>query len=229
MGNRLGRWNCYTTILLHLIVIIPPLVPMRTHSYNSVVTCNYPFSCTVNNPCGKAYNPRYVAIVHGRDIPSDGDGVLSVVNNADGSTTINVCEGTQTIITLRDNSTWNCQSPVIGPPNNSTRNIEWQYGQDPTGAITNTITGAVNIAALAAHLLPAAEFHQLLMELLRSAMPSQYRPHAWQVSISGFTLNTGTRSVTGPTRNMFPHPLTLMLLRPPPHLLRPAGQSASEM
>ena len=33
-------------------------------------------------------------------------------------------------------------------PNTDPRNIEWLYGRDPLGAITNTITGAVDIATL---------------------------------------------------------------------------------
>ncbi len=130
----------------------PPLA-MRTHTYSNVTSCNYVFTCGVKNPCGKTFSPQYVAIVHGRDQATDGDGVLQIVNNADGTTAINVCAGTQSTITLRDNSTWNCQNPTVSGgltavPNNSTRNIEWQYGQDPTGVAFNTITGTVTIATL---------------------------------------------------------------------------------
>ena len=60
---------------------------------------------------------------------------------------------TQSVVTLRDNSTWNCQNPVLPGgltpvPNVDPRNIEWLYGRDPGGAIFNTITGTVNIATL---------------------------------------------------------------------------------
>ena len=72
-----------------------PTLAMRTHTYSSVTNCNYVFSCGVKNPCGKTYSPQYVAVVHGRDINTDGDGRLRLVNNAGGSSVINVCAGTQ--------------------------------------------------------------------------------------------------------------------------------------
>ncbi|MFZ2339144.1 MAG: PKD domain-containing protein [Bacteroidales bacterium] len=130
-----------------------PTLALRTHTYTTATTCNYVFSNTVRNPCGETRSVQYVAVVHGRDIPSDGDGMLSIVNNANGSSTIQVCEGSQSIVTLLDNSTWNCQSPVLPGgltpvPNLDTRNIEWLYGRDPAGVVYNTITGTVNIASL---------------------------------------------------------------------------------
>ncbi|MGA1977623.1 MAG: PKD-like domain-containing protein, partial [Bacteroidales bacterium] len=133
---------------------IPPLA-MRTHTYSNVTSCNYVFSNGIKNPCGETRGVQYVAVVHGREISSDGDGNTAIVNNADGTSTINVCAGTQSIITLRDASTWNCQNPTVpggltAVPNSSTRNIEWQYGEDPTGAVFNTITGTVTIAGLGA-------------------------------------------------------------------------------
>ena len=65
-------------------------------------------------------------------------GYFRIVDNATGSNVINVCAGTQTTITLRDNSTWNCQNPVLpgaltAVPNTDPRNIEWLYGRDPSG------------------------------------------------------------------------------------------------
>lgn len=131
---------------------IPPL-SLRQHIYTTVTSCNYVFSNSVRNPCGETRSVQYVAVVHGRDIPADGDGSLSIVNNATGSTIIQVCAGAQTILTLRDNSTWNCQNPVlpgglIPVPNSDPRNIEWLYGRDPSGGIFNTITGTVSIATL---------------------------------------------------------------------------------
>ncbi len=130
-----------------------PSLANRTHTYSSATDCNYVFSCGVKNPCGKTFSPQYVAVVHGRDIPSDGDGELEIVNNADGSNVIQVCAGTETTITVRDNSTWNCQNPTVpggltAVPNLDPRNIEWLYGRDPGGAITNTITGPVAVAGL---------------------------------------------------------------------------------
>ena len=131
---------------------IPPLA-LRQHVYSTITNCNYVFTNSIQNTCGESRSVQYVAAVHGRDIPSDGDGVLSIVNNATGNPVIQVCEETETIITLRDNSTWNCQNPVLPggltpDPNDDTRNIEWLYGQDPLGAITNTINGTVDIATL---------------------------------------------------------------------------------
>ena len=131
---------------------LPPLA-LRTHTYTSVNTCNYVFSNTISNPCGETRGVQYVAIVHGRDIPTDGDGLLRIVDNSTGSPVIQVCEGSQSVITLRDNSTWNCQSPVLPGgltpvPNTDPRNIEWLYGRDPSGTIYNTITGTINISML---------------------------------------------------------------------------------
>ena len=115
---------------------LPP-VALRTHTYLNVTDCNYVFSNTVRNPCGETRAVQYVAVVHGRDIPSDGDGILQIVDNANGSTIINVCAGTQTTITLRDNSTWNCQNPVLpggltAVPNTDPRNIEWLIWKRPS-------------------------------------------------------------------------------------------------
>ncbi len=131
---------------------IPPLA-MRTHTYNSVYDCNYIFSNGIRNPCGETRGVQYVAVVHGRDIPLDGDGNLSIVNNANGSSLIQVCAGTTATITLRDNSTWNCQYPTVpggltAIPNDDPRNLEWLYGRNNAGTIFNTITGTVTIATL---------------------------------------------------------------------------------
>ncbi len=91
---------------------LPPLA-LRTHTYVAITDCNYVFSNSIRNPCGETRAVQYIAVVHGRDISSDGDGMLRVVDNATGSATINVCEGVQSVITLRDNSTWNCQNPTL--------------------------------------------------------------------------------------------------------------------
>ncbi|MBA7554269.1 hypothetical protein ES705_46882 [subsurface metagenome] len=73
-----------------------------------------------------------------------------IVNAAGGPDPIQVCAGVQTIITIQDNSTWNCQNPTVygalsAKPNTAPRNIEWLYGQDPSGTLTNTINGIVTI------------------------------------------------------------------------------------
>jgi len=130
----------------------PPLAT-RTHTYTTITDCNFVFTSTVRNPCGELRSVQYIAVVHGRDIPSDGDGELDLVDNATGAQTIQVCAGTQTTVTIRDNSTWNCQNPVLpggytAVPNTDPRNIEWLYGRNPAGGITNTITGLVAIATL---------------------------------------------------------------------------------
>jgi hypothetical protein len=129
---------------------LPPLA-LRQHLYTNVSSCNYVFSSSVRNPCGETRSVQYVAVVHGTDV--QGDGILGVVNNATGSSTIQVCEGIQSVITLQDNSTWNCQSPVLPGglmpvPNSDPRNIEWLYGRAPSGTTQNTITGTVSIASL---------------------------------------------------------------------------------
>ncbi len=131
---------------------IPP-VGLRTHTYTSVTSCNYLFSISVTSPCGSMFNSKHVAVVHGRDLAADGDGLLALVDNSTGNPSITVCAGTQSEITIRDNSTWNCQNPTVEEPyvaipNNDQRNIEWLYGRDPSGAIMNTITGTVTISAL---------------------------------------------------------------------------------
>lgn len=131
---------------------VPP-VALRTHTYTSNTDCNYVFTASITNPCGESRSVQYIAVVHGRDIPADGDGQLEIVDDATGSTTIEVCAGTESVIIIRDNSTWNCQNPslpgsLIPVPNSDPRNLEWLYGQDPGGGIHNTITGAVTVGAL---------------------------------------------------------------------------------
>jgi PKD repeat protein len=131
---------------------MPPLAA-RTHTYSTTSDCNYIVSLNVDNKCGGTQSQQFIAVVHGRDIPADGDGVLEIVNNANGSPVVQVCAGTETIVTLRDNSTWNCQTPslpsgFVPVPNTDTRNLEWLYGRDPSGNPVNTITGTVSIASL---------------------------------------------------------------------------------
>ena len=134
-----------TTFISSVDYEVPPLA-MRQHVYSSTGNCNYVFTVTITNPCGRSMTRSFVAAVHDRDIPA-------IVNNANGLPAVQVCEGTQTVVVLRDNSIWNCQNPVVPGgltpvPNIDTRNIEWRYGIDPSGNITNTITGAVTIGSL---------------------------------------------------------------------------------
>ncbi|MDT8309492.1 MAG: hypothetical protein RQ866_08160, partial [Bacteroidales bacterium] len=144
-----GTVNTYTSVTDN---DLPPL-SLRTHTYTSTTDCNYVFTNDIRNPCGETRSVQYVAVVHGRDVPSDGDGYLEIVNDVTGSPVIQVCAGTETILALRDNSNWNCQTPVLpgglSPvPNDSERNLEWLYGQDPTGNVYNTITGTVVVSSL---------------------------------------------------------------------------------
>ncbi|MCK4980851.1 MAG: hypothetical protein KAS62_10680, partial [Candidatus Delongbacteria bacterium] len=123
------------------------------HPFVSTTDCNYVGTWAVQNPCGEFLNASAVFVVHGRDIPADGDGLIDIVDNATGSGTIEVCEGTEAIVVLRDNSTWNCQNPTVpmgltAAPNDDPRNLQWYYGENPAGGVTNTITGDVAVGAL---------------------------------------------------------------------------------
>jgi len=127
-----------------------PTVPL--HPFSTITDCNYVGTYTVQNPCGEFSNGSTVFVVHGRDIPSDGDGHLEIVDNATGTPNIiQVCEGVESNIVLRDNSTWNCQNPSVPPPltakpNLDPRTLQWTYGVTPGGAVMNTISGNVMIA-----------------------------------------------------------------------------------
>ncbi len=133
-----------------------PSAAQRTHTYVKGSDCNYIFSCTVTNPCGQTFIDYKIALAHGRDTVSDGDGYLKLIDQATGLTTIEVCEGVSTTVTIQDNSNWDCQSPSLPVgftpvPNSETRNIEWLYGVDPvTGLPDFSISGGglVNIATL---------------------------------------------------------------------------------
>ena len=158
------------------------------------------FQIQIRNPCGETRSVQYIAVVHGRDIPSDGDGMLSIVNNANGSSIIQVCEGAQSIVTLRDNSTWNCQNPVLPGgltpvPNIDPRNIEWLYGRDPGGVVYNSITGTVNVATLgSAPQTSGRIISYSLWTHLPSARQSQSLQQPGLANISGSTLKTGTNA-----------------------------------
>jgi PKD domain/Ig-like domain CHU_C associated/PKD-like domain/SprB repeat/CHU_C Type IX secretion signal domain len=129
------------------------LPPVQTHLFESITDCNYVGTWTVQNPCGEFLNGSSVFVVHGRDIPLDGDGLIDIVDDATGGGVIEVCEGTESIVVLRDNSTWNCQNPTVpvgltAAPNDDPRNLQWYYGENPAGGVTNTITGNVAVGSL---------------------------------------------------------------------------------
>ncbi|HUX56200.1 MAG TPA: hypothetical protein VMV77_04455, partial [Bacteroidales bacterium] len=70
-----------------------PSSSLRSHPYPAKTSCNYSIELSVTNPCGKPMSIGYTAVVHGRDIPDDGDGILSIVNNATNSSVVQICEG----------------------------------------------------------------------------------------------------------------------------------------
>lgn len=129
-----------------------------SHLYNSASNCVYTAVLTVTNPCGLTLGPLHWTVdVHGREILTEGDGELII--GAKAPYTINpvqiiqVCEGTEHLIQLVDNSTWNCQNPVdyLGnprPPNDAPRTIQWLYGEDNDGVVWNTISDPVIIDGL---------------------------------------------------------------------------------
>jgi len=146
-------WGDGTPMWTYTSTADDDIPPPQIHPFLSTTDCNYVGTWTIQNPCGEFLNGSAVFVVHGRDIPADGDGFIEIVDNATGSTTIEVCEGTETTVVLRDNSTWNCQNPTVpipltADPNDDPRNLQWYYGENPAGGVTNTITGDVAISAL---------------------------------------------------------------------------------
>ena len=127
--------------------------PAQLHTFTSVDECAYIGSWTVKNPCNEFLSGTSVFVVHGRDIPTDGDGELILEERTTHTPNIfYVCEGMEHNITLRDASDWNCQNPNVPPPlnpndydNDSPRTIQFVYGETPQGAVMNTITGNVLI------------------------------------------------------------------------------------
>ncbi len=115
-----------------------------THTYTTASNCVYNVTLTVRNPCGEVSLVTYPIDVHGRD-QGDNDGQIIIEDVASGETAVvEVCEGSQHIITLRDISDWNCQDPTFpdgtpAPPNDEPRTIQWVYGEDDGGGIQNTI------------------------------------------------------------------------------------------
>ena len=135
--------------------------PAQIHTYNYPVTeCAYVGRWVVKNPCNEFLSSSSVFVVHGRDIPTDGDGLLRIEEvTTHTPDIIYLCEGKQHNITLADISIWNCQLPNLPLPlnpadydNDKPRTIQFIYGKTPGGALMNTIganvqVGGVNVGA----------------------------------------------------------------------------------
>ncbi|MFZ2339142.1 MAG: PKD-like domain-containing protein [Bacteroidales bacterium] len=136
-----GTTNTYTSTTDN---DIPTDINFFTHVYNTALNCVYNVTLTVRNPCGEVSLVTYPIDVHGRD-QGDNDGQLIIEDVASGETAVvEVCEGSEHILTLRDISDWNCQNPTFpdgtpAPPNDEPRTIQWVYGEDNGGGIQNTI------------------------------------------------------------------------------------------
>src|SRR5665647_600733 len=126
---------------------------IQLHNFATTINCAYVGTWTVKNPCNEFYAVQGVFVVHGRETPLDGDGLLQMQETTTGDVDIvYVCEGAEHNIVLRDISIWNCQNPIVPPPllpadydNDKPRTIQFVYGETPAGAIANTITGDVLI------------------------------------------------------------------------------------
>ena len=129
------------------------LPPPQFHNFATTTDCAYIGTWTVKSPCNEFYAAQGVFVVHGRDIPLEGDGLLQMRETTTGDVGIvYVCEGSEHNITLQDISIWNCQNPNVPPPlvpsdydNDKPRTIQFVYGETPAGAPMNTITGDVRV------------------------------------------------------------------------------------
>jgi len=146
-------WGDGSPVWTYTSVADDDLPPIQLHTFATTTDCAYVGTWTVKNPCNEFYAARGVFVVHGRDIPSDGDGLLQMQETTTGDVDIvYVCEGSEHNIFLRDISIWNCQNPIVPPPlnpsdydNESPRTIQFVYGETPAGAVMNTISGDVLI------------------------------------------------------------------------------------
>ena len=126
---------------------------IQLHNFATTLNCAYIGTWTVKNPCNEFYAVQGVFVIHGREIPLDGDGLLQMEETTTGDVDIvYVCEGSEHDIVLRDISIWNCQNPIVPPPllpadydNDKPRRIQFVYGETPAGAIANNINGDVLI------------------------------------------------------------------------------------
>jgi hypothetical protein len=130
--------------------LVPP-AGLLQHTFSGPANCTYEVIVKVTSSCSPLVVKNFGTkiVIHGRDILDDGDGDLLIEENGTGITgTIEVCEGNSHIITLRDISTWNCQSPTWldlspAPHNDAPRTIQWIYGENSGGAVQNTIGTAM--------------------------------------------------------------------------------------
>ncbi len=130
--------------------------PVQLHPFSTTTDCAYQGTWTVKNPCNEFLAGTSIFVVHGRDIPADGDGLLQMEETSTHSPDIvYLCEGVSHTITVTDISQWNCQAPAVPPPlnpadydNDSPRTLQFVYGETPAGAIMNTITGNVLIGGV---------------------------------------------------------------------------------
>jgi hypothetical protein len=141
-----GDGNTTTWTVTEADPMIPGVPRIFSHNYTGITECNYEFTAVIRSACDPMIVKQFrgYTVVHGRDIPADGDGELVIVDAATGLATILVCEGNEHLITIQDMSTWNCQNPTFidgtpAPPNDEPRTIQWVYGMDNGGALMNTI------------------------------------------------------------------------------------------
>ena len=123
---------------------IPTDISFLSHKYLTASNCVYRVTLTVTNPCGEIGLVTWPIDVHGRD-QGDNNGQLIIEDVATHVTdVIEVCEGVNHSIFLRDISNWNCQNPTFpdgtpASPNDEPRTIQWVYGEDDGGGVQNTI------------------------------------------------------------------------------------------
>ncbi|MDR2887493.1 MAG: hypothetical protein LBV26_05775, partial [Bacteroidales bacterium] len=131
---------------------------LHTYAYLEGL-CAVEARITITNRCGMSFTTFINVELHGPEDLDYGDGDVVIAPAApwevNDAGVIEVCEGKESVVTLLDNSIWNCLAPVLGKPNSSRRDIQWFYGVEPargawnaTGAIQNTIHGAVAVGSL---------------------------------------------------------------------------------
>ena len=75
---------------------------VQLHNFSTTINCAYVGTWTVKNPCNEFYAVQGVFVVHGRDIPADGDGLLQMQETTTGDVDIvYVCEGAEHNIVLQ--------------------------------------------------------------------------------------------------------------------------------
>ena len=64
------------------------LPPPQVHNFSTTTNCVYVGTWTVKNPCNEFYAKQGVFVIHGRDIPLDGDGRLQMQETTTGDVDI---------------------------------------------------------------------------------------------------------------------------------------------